>query len=113
MQAKIVPGYEGGLSIGQRQRWGFYGSGPSSYVQVTSTGGGDTILFPDFVYIDQVDVCMDTTGTYLLVPVPTVVGSTRVGWRWRWFTAAGMSEVTANTPLSSYNVQFGAGGGNF
>lgn len=113
MQLSIVKGYEGAISIGQKQRFGFYGSGPASYVQVTATGGGDPLLTPFGLYLDQVDACMDTTGVYVLLPVPTVVGSTRAAWRWAWFTASGMTQVAASTNLSTYNVQFGAGGGEF
>ena len=109
MQLKIVPGYEGGIYAGQRQKWSFYGSGPSSYSQTT----GDVLSLPNGVYLDSIAPCMDTTHTYLVVPYPSVVGSTRATWSFKWYTASGMTEVTGATDLSGKSVQFDAWGGEF
>lgn len=110
MQASIVKGYEGGLTVGQRKKWTFYGTGPASY----STSTFDPISFPVGMYIDSVEPCMDTTHTYIAFPFPSVVGSTRATWTFRWFTAAGMTEVTNNsTSLAAIVVQFTAWGGDF
>jgi hypothetical protein len=105
VQVSIVKGYEGGLSVGQRQKWTFYGAGP------TSAAAADTILLPPGIYIDAVDVCMDTTGTYIAVPYPSTVGSTRATWSFLYYTANGMTLYTGN--LSTKNFQFSAWGGEF
>lgn len=108
MQVSIVKGYEGGLSVGQRQKWTYYGSGPASYL-----AAGDTILTPPGVYLDDLKPCMDTTGVYLAVPFPSVVGSTRATWAFKYYTANGMTIVAPGTNLSTFNFQFGAWGGEF
>ena len=108
MQVSVVKGYEGGLSVGQRQKWTYYGAGPTSYL-----AAGDVILTPPGVYLDAIDACMDTTGTYIAVPFPTTVGSTRATWAFKYYTANGMTVVTAATNLSTYNFQFSAWGGEF
>lgn len=109
MQPLPSKGYEGGLSVGQRQFWTYTGKGPTSYSQAT----GDVLTLPTGVYLDSVEPCMDTTHTYLLIPYPSAVGSTRAAWSFKWYTAAGMTEVTGATNLSTFNVQFGAWGGEF
>ena len=109
MQPQVVKGYEGGLSVGQRQKWTYYGSGPASYSQTT----GDVISVPPGVYLDSIEPCMDTTHTYLLVPYPSTVGSTRAVWSFKWYTAAGMTEVAPGTNLSTFSAQFSAWGGEF
>jgi hypothetical protein len=105
VQAKIVKGYEGGLSVGQRQKFTFYGAGP------ISAAAADTISVPPGVYLDSVGVCMDTTGTYIAVPYPSTVGSTRATWKFLYYTANGMTLYTGN--LSAVNFQFDAWGGEF
>jgi hypothetical protein len=109
VQASIVKGYEGGLAVGQRQKWTYYGSGPASYAQAT----GDPISVPPGVYLDSVEACMDTTGTYIAVPFPTTVGSTRATWSFLYFTASGMVKVGNAVNLSTFNFQFSAWGGEF
>ena len=109
MQVKTAKGYDGGLSVGQRQKFTYKGTGPKSYSQTT----GDIITLPFGVYLDDVYPCMDTTGTYLLVPYPSAVDTTRATWTFKWFTAAGMTQVANATDLSSFSVQFGAFGGEF
>lgn len=109
MQLKIVPGYEGGLSVGQRQKWTFYGTGPASYSQAT----GDVLLVPSGIYLDSVEFCMDSSGIYILAPAPSVVGTTRPTWTFDWYTAAGMTEVANGVNLSALSVQFSAWGGEF
>lgn len=110
MQVKIVPGYEGGISTGQRQRWVFYGTGPAIY----STSTFDPILLPNGIYIDSIKPCMDTTHTYIAFPFPSAVGTTRATWTFRWFTAASMAEVTnSSTALAAIVVQFEVCGGEF
>lgn len=110
MQAKIVPGYEGGIAIGQRQLWEMYGTGPAVYKQATT----DVISVPSGMYIDDVGVCFDTTHTYVAIPWPNATGTTRATWAFRWFTAAGMTEVADNsTALAAIKVQFKVLGGEF
>jgi hypothetical protein len=109
VQLKIVPAYEGGITVGQKLLYTLYGSGPASYSQTT----GDVLSLPYGIYLDSVDVCMDTTHTYLLVPYPSVVGSDRITWSFKWYTAAGMTEVAGLTNLSTFSAQFAARGGNF
>lgn len=109
MQARTSKGYAGGLSVGQRQKFTFFGSGPTSYSQTT----GDVIVPPYGVYIDDIYPCMDTTHTYFLIPYPNAVATTRATWSFKWFTAAGMTEVANATDLSGFSVQFGAFAGEF
>ena len=109
MQANIVKGYEGGLSVGQRQKWTFYGAGPTS--APTNAASADAISVPPGIYLDSVEVCMDTTGTIIAVPFPSTVGSTRATWKFLYYTAITMALATGN--LSAYNFQFSAWGGEF
>lgn len=109
MQLKTSKGYDGGQAIGQRLLFVFWGSGPTSYSQTT----GDPLQGPYGEYIDSVSVCMDTTGTYLAVPYPSVAGSSRASWAFKYYTAAGMTQVAGGTNLSTYNFQFQATAGNF
>ena len=109
MQLKICPGYEGGISTGQRQNWTYYGSGPASYSQTN----GDALVLPTGVYLDSVTGCMDTTHTYILYAYPSVVGTTRATWTWKWYVAATGAEVANGVNLSTFNVQFQATGGEF
>ena len=109
MNVATARGYDGGLSVGQRQKFTYRGTGPKSYNQTT----GDVISLPYGVYLDDVYPCMDTTHTYFLIPYPSAVNTTRATWSFKWFTAAGMTEVANATDLSSFSVQFGAFAGEF
>jgi hypothetical protein len=109
VQTSISKGYEGGLSVGQRQFWVRNGSGPTS--APTGASNADTILVPPGQYLDEVSPCLDTTGTILAIPFPSAVGTTRATWKFLYYTAVGMTLATGN--LSTYNFQFGTWGGEF
>lgn len=109
MQVSVVKGYEGGLSVGQRQFRAYYGKGPKSYVQAT----GDVISVPYGIYLDLVSACLDTTGVYMAVPFPSTVGSTRATWAFKYFTASGMVPVGNGVDLSGVSFQFGSWQGEF
>jgi hypothetical protein len=109
VQVKTAKGYDGGLAVGQRQKFTYQGSGPASYSQTT----GDVITTPFGVYLDDIYPCMDTTHTYFLIPYPSAINTTRATWTFKWFTAAGMTEVGNGVNLSAFQVQFGAFGGEF
>ena len=108
MQLSLLSTYEGGISVGQRQMFVYTAAGPAAYSQTT----GDALSVPTGVYLDANPPCVDTTGTYMVVFVPSVVG-TRVTWTARWYTLSGMTQVANATNLSAVNVQFGAQGGEF
>ena len=109
MQLSLLSSYAGGISVGQRQQFVYSASGPTSYSQTT----GDVVSFPSGVYIDEIRPCVDTTGVYMVVFTPTVVGNRAGPWTARWYTLSGMTQVASLTNLSSVNVQFGAQGGEF
>lgn len=109
MNVSRSKGYSGGISVGDRQFWTYWGTGPASYNQTT----GDVISVGQGVYIDTVDVCMDTTGTYIAVPFPSTVGTSRATWAFKYFTASGMVAVAPGTNLSTFSFQFGTWGGEF
>jgi hypothetical protein len=109
VQLATSKGYDGGMTVGQRQFWVYWGLGPASYNPVT----GDQLTVPAGVYIDSVDTCMDTTGTYIAVPYPSAVKTTRATWKFQYFTASGMVAVPNGTNLSAYSFQFGVWGGEF
>jgi hypothetical protein len=102
-------GYDGGLSVGQRQFSAFHGSGPTSYSQAT----GDVIQTVPGIYLDNMSPCMDSTGTYYLIPFPSAVDTTRATWTFKWYVAATMAQVGNGVNLSTFNVQFGAWYGEF
>ena len=114
MQLTVVKGYEGGITVGQREMFVFSGTGPKSYSNIGSQAGTGDVLSPPFgLYLDAVMSCMTVSKTYLLIPFPSAVGTTRAAWAFRRFTAAAMTEVANTTDLSGESVQFGALGGNF
>src|SRR5271170_1598144 len=103
MQLTLLHGYPD--LIGKREAWCGYGSGPASYVQVTTLGGGDPLSVPVFQeYIDIAFPAMTKSGTYIVYPVPVTTGI-RPTWRLKWITASSGAEVAAATNLSTESVQ--------
>jgi hypothetical protein len=111
VNVSVVKGYDGGITIGQRKIFLFSGTGPTSYTQGAS--GGDVLSLPYGLKIDFVEVCMSVSRTYVLVPFPTVVGTTRAVWAFSWRAASNFAEVAGATNLSAESVQFIAYGGDF
>lgn len=84
--------------------------GPTSYTVVTPgtpPTGGDSITAAAFgmKFIERLNVVGDNTGTYVVVPIELVPGTT---WLLRWFTAATMAEVAATTNLNASYVKLEA-----
>lgn len=105
MQLTLLHGYPD--SVGKRQIVCGTGKGPTSYVQVTATAGGDPITNPSFQnYLDILFPAMTVSGTYIVYPMPVAVGA-RATWRLKWVTASTGAEVGAATNLSAESVQLG------
>lgn len=109
MKLTLLHGYPD--NIGLRQALVGYGSGPASYVQQAS--GGDVVQAPTFqFYFDILHPAMSKSGTYLVYPFPTAVGS-RATWALKWVTASTGAEVSAAVDLSAEQVQLSGFGGNY
>lgn len=108
MQALVSKAYAGGLTVGQRQFWRFHGAGSAA-----PPATGDVISFPAGFYVDLIEPCMDTTGTYIAVAFPSAVDTTRATFKFLYFTANGMTLVSSATSLAAYNFEFGVWGGEF
>jgi hypothetical protein len=114
VQPTIIRGYDGGITVGQREAFVLTGSGPTSYSNIgSSSGTGDLITPPFGIYLDVVTPILTKSGTFYLIPFPSAVNTTRATWAFRWFTTATMAEVGNGTNLSAESVQFLALGGNF
>lgn len=109
MQLNLLSAYAGGIYVGQRQQFVYSAIGPASYSQTN----GDVVSLPTGVYLDEIRSAIDTTGTYMVVFVPSTTNTTRATWTARWYTLAGMTQVANATNLSAIAVQFGAQGGEF
>ena len=109
MQLKIVPGYEGGIVIGQRKTYVFYGNGPKSY----ANPGGDPLSGPFSEYIDYVAPTMSVSKTYEINFFPSTVGTTRATWTAKWYVVSTGAEVAGATDLSGESIQFMALAGEF
>jgi len=108
MQPKIVPGYEGGVSIGQRQLFCFYATGKSSY----ASSAGDAVSFPAGIYIDAIFPTMTVSKTYEVRFYPSVTGTSRASWVSKWYVISTGAEANS-VDLSGEYIQFGALGGEF
>jgi len=109
MQLTLLKGYPD--AVGKRQIICGNGKGPASYVQFTTTAGGDPVANPSFLnYIDALFPAVSISGTYVVYPVPTIVGP-RQSWRLKWVTISTGTEVSAATNLSGESVQIGGFGG--
>lgn len=109
MQLTLLHGYPD--YVGRRLIWCGNGIGPKSYVAVTATGGGDPLALPGFQnYIDVAFPSLTVSRTYLVIPVPVIVGS-KSTWRLKWVTQSSGTEVTAAVDLSAESVQLGGFGG--
>jgi hypothetical protein len=105
MQLTLLKGYPD--YVGKRQIFCGNGTGPTSYVQKTSTpnAGGDIVTYPPFQnYIDIIFPAMSLSGTYIVYPYPVVVGPRQV-WALKWVTISTGTEVAASTNLSAESVQ--------
>ncbi len=110
MQLTLLKGYPD--FIGKRAVFTGYGSGPTSYTQVTAgtapaaaTGGDSlTIPLPNW-YIDAVDsASLTVSGTYYVRPLSTGVGA-RQKWVLMWFVTATNAQVGAAVNLSAEQIQ--------
>lgn len=109
MQLTLLHGYPD--YVGKRFNWCGNGIGPASYVQVTATGGGDPLVLPGFGnYIDFAAPALTISRTYLVIPVPVLVGA-RATWRLKWTTQSSGTEVSAAVNLSAESVQLAGFGG--
>lgn len=109
MQLTFLKGYPD--YVGKRFIWAGYGNGPSSYVQVTATGGGDPIVLPRFDnYVDTCGGGISVSRTYLVRAIPVAVGN-RPTFRLQWVVISTGNEVAAAVNLSTEQVQlYGFGG---
>lgn len=101
--------------IGKRYAFCGTGTGPTSYVQKTSSpsGGGDIVQAPRFQnYFDVIFPAMSLSGTYVVYPYPVGSGA-RQTWALKWVTISTGAEVTAATNLSAETVQLAGFGGNY
>jgi hypothetical protein len=111
MQLTLLHGYPD--YVGKRFLLCGTGKGPASYVQVTTTGGGDPLAVPSFQrYADIWFPTLTVSGTYIVYPVPVAVG-VRPTWRLKWVTASTGAEVSAATNLSAESVQLAGIGGDY
>lgn len=108
MQAKVLPGYEGGLTVGQRKVAGFTATGPTSY----NTSTKDAFLFTALSYIDFVQDSVSVSKNYVVAFVPSVAGP-RASWAAIWIAVATGLEVTSGTNLSAESIIGQAWGGDF
>jgi hypothetical protein len=106
VQTSIQKGYEGGISIGQKQLWVFSGAGPNP-----ASNAGDTLLFPAGIYIDWVAPAIDNTGTYLAIPYPST-GGPRPTWKFLYFNLTSWAVLNSGN-LSASTFVFEALGGEF
>ena len=111
MQLKPTPGYEGGISIGQRKLWSMFnnGGGPTSYSQTT----GDAVSGPPNEYFDFIASAMTVSKTYLVRFYPSAVNTTRASWVAKWYVISTGAEVNNSTNLSAEFIQTLAMGGEF
>lgn len=109
MQLNLLSAYAGGISVGQRQLFVYFAIGPASYSQTTR----DPVSLPNGVYLDAMNECMDTTGTYEIIFYPSATNTTRASWIASWWVAATGAEVANGVNLSGFKIQFGANGGEF
>lgn len=90
------------------------GKGPTSYVQITATGGGDVVANPAAGdYVAYLDSCTTQSGNFVAQAIPTTAGQIRAGapspsasgWRIAWYNASGLTQVAAGTNLSAEIIQ--------
>ena len=112
MNAKTIPGQEGGLAVGQRKLYTVSGSGPSSYSRTT----GDVIFIGTKLYIDDVlsaNIRPTVSGTYYVMASYSAANTTRATWTLHWYVTATSTEVANGIDLSAEKVQFTVLGGEF
>lgn len=109
MQLQTVKGYEGGLTIGQRKIYAFFGTGPAAY----ANPAGDALSGPFSEYLDYVAPAMSVSKTYEVNMVPNTVGTTRAAWVAKWYVVSTGAEVANGVNLSAESVQFMALAGEF
>lgn len=108
MQAKFVPGSEGGNAVGQRVLFCFYASGKASYSNSTH----DPVTFPPGLYMDAIPTVMSVSGTYAVRFKPSAAGTTRATWTAYWYVISTGAEANS-ADLSAEKIQFLAVGGGF
>lgn len=108
MQPKILPGYEGGVAIGQRKLWVVTAIGPASYSQTT----GDVVSFAINEYIDFIAEALTISKTYTVSFIPAVTGNRQV-WTARWFVNSTGAEVGNGVSLVGESIQTVIFGGEF
>lgn len=111
MQLKPIPGYEGGIAIGQRKLWVMQnnGGGPTSYSQTT----GDAVTGPVGEYFDTISTGMTVSKTYLVRFFPSQNNTTRASWIAKWYVISTQSEVANGINLSAELIQTLVIGGEF
>lgn len=102
-------GYEGGLTVGQRQLEVFNAIGPTSYSQST----GDALSLPTGLYLDYVAPTMTVSKTYEVRFFPSAVNTSRATWTAKWYVISTGAEVTNATNLSAESIQTMALSGEF
>jgi hypothetical protein len=109
VQLNLLSAYAGGISVGQRQLFVYSAVGPASYSQTTQ----DPVALPTGVYLDAMNECLDTTGTYEVIFYPSATNTTRATWTAVWFVVATAAQVANGVNLSGVKIQFSANGGEF
>lgn len=95
--------------VGKRQILCGSAIGPTSYSQTT----GDPVALNRFqTYIDVLFPAYTVSKTYLVLFYPNTTGP-RATWTAKWYTAAGMTEVSNLTNLSAEQLQVGGFGGDY
>lgn len=106
MNANLLPEYP--VTVGQRELYVFYGTGPSSYNSTT----GDILYLPTGMYLDYVAPSMSVSKTYNVRAYPSATGTTRATWVLKWYVISTGAEAGA-VDLSAEKVQFLGIGGSF
>lgn len=108
MQGKVLPGYEGGIAVGQRKMVVFTGLGPTSYNATTK----DVLQLQILPYIDFVNDSVSVSKNYVIEWTPSVAGN-RATWAAIWISVATGLEVTPGTNLVGESIIGQAFGGDF
>lgn len=108
MQGIVMPGYEGGVTLGQRKLVVFTGKGPASYNTTTK----DALQIQTFPYIDFVNDSVAVSKNYVVEWTPSVAGP-RATWAGIWISVATGLEVAPGTNLSGESIIGQCFGGDF
>ena len=108
MQGKVLPGYEGAITIGQRKVIIFTGAGPANY----NTSTKDIVQITAFPYIDFINDSISVSRNYVIEYAPSVAGP-RASWVAIWSSIATGLEVVAGTNLTGESFIGQAFGGDF